>query len=128
MTAPPAVLPEDPEDLRQYCLQLLTELSEKQQLLDKLSHELALFRRYLYGRRSEQLDPAQLMLEFASWQQALNEAAPGAAPASPEAPPAPRPRPGHGRTPLPAWLPRRRVEHALPEGQCACRACGARLV
>ena len=43
------------------------ELSAKQQLIDKLSHQLALFRRYLYGRRSEQLDPAQLLLEFASW-------------------------------------------------------------
>jgi transposase len=123
-----AALPDTLEELRQYCAQLLAELSEQQQLVAKLSHELALFRRYLYGRRSEQLDPAQLMLEFASWRQALNEAAPGAAPASPEAPTAPRPRPGHGRTPLPAWLPRRRVEHGLPEGQGACRACGARLV
>lgn len=123
-----AALPDTLEELRQYCAQLLAELSAQKQLVAKLSHELALFRRSLYGRRSEQLDPAQLMLEFASWRQALNEAAPRAAPASPEAPPALRPRPGHGRTPLPPWLPRRRVEHALPEGQCACRACGARLV
>ena len=123
-----AALPDTLEELRQYCAQLLAELSEQQQLVAKLSHELALFRRYLYGRRSEQLDPAQLMLEFASWRQALHEAAPGPAPATPEAPAVPRPRPGHGRTPLPALLPRRRVEHALPEGQCTCRACGARLV
>src|SRR6266446_1865441 len=127
MTAPPAALPEDPEDLRQYCLQLLTELSEKQQLLDKLSHQLALFRRYLYGRRSEHLDPAQLLLEFASWAQALNaEAAP--APPLPAVPAPPRPRVGHGRTPLPALLPRRRVEHVLPEDRCTCTACGAPLV
>jgi hypothetical protein len=44
-------------------------------------------------------------------------------PAAPE-----RPRPGHGRTQLPASLPRRRVEHALPDAQCTCHACGARLV
>lgn len=123
-----AALPDTLEELRQYCAQLLAELSEQHQLVAKLSHELALFRRYLYGRRSEQLDPAQLMLEFASWRQALHEAAPGPAPATPEAPAVPRPRPGHGRTPLPAWLPRRRVEPALPEGPCTCRACGARLV
>ena len=43
------------------------------------------------------------------------------------APAAPRPR-GHGRTPLPALLPRRRVEHPLPEERCTCTACGARLV
>ena len=75
-----AALPDTLEELRQYCAQLLAELSEQHQLVAKLSHELALFRRYLYGRRSEQLDPAQLMLEFASWRQALHEAAPGPAP------------------------------------------------
>jgi transposase len=126
-----AVLPEDPADLRQFCTELLVELSAKQQLIEKLTHELALFRRYLYGRRSEQLDPAQLMLEFASWLRAMNGATPAAdtapAPAPPTAPPA-RPRPGHGRKLLPAFLPRRRVEHALPEAQCTCKACGARLV
>jgi transposase len=125
MTATPTALPTDPDDLRHYCLQLLTELSEKQQLVDKLSHQLALFRRYLYGRRSEQLDPAQLLLEFASWVQAMKEET---TPAPPAPPAPPRPRAGHGRTPLPALLPRRRVEHVLPEDRCTCTACGARLV
>jgi transposase len=127
-----AVLPEDPTDLRQFCTQLLAELSAKQQLIEKLTHELALFRRYLYGQRSERLDPAQLLLEFTSWLTAMNAAAPAAAPVTPPMPPAApapaRPRPGHGRTPLPAFLPRRRVEHALPDAQCTCQACGARLV
>jgi len=127
MTATPAAVPTDPEDLRQYCLQLLTELGDKQQLIDKLTHQLALFRRYLYGRRSEHLDPAQLLLEFASWVQAQEpDGTPPSAPAPAPLPPA-RPR-GHGRTPLPALLPRRRVEHALPEERCTCTACGARLV
>jgi transposase len=122
-----AALPEDPTDLQQFCTQLLAELTVKQQLIDELTHELALFRRYLYGRRSEQLDPAQLMLEFASWMHAMNAAAPAPDAVDPPAP-AGRPRPGHGRKPLPAFLPRRRVEHALPEAQCTCPACGARLV
>jgi transposase len=121
-----AVLPDAASDLRQMCEQLLAELSAKQQLIDKLSHQLALFRRYLYGRRSEQLDPAQLLLEFASWVQALNASAPAAEPPAPPA--AARPRRGHGRTPLPALLPRRRVEHTVPETQCTCTECGARLV
>ena len=69
-------LPEHPADLRAYCLQLLTELTAQQQLVAKLSHELELFRRYVYGRRSEKLDPAQLLLEFASWLKAMNETAP----------------------------------------------------
>jgi hypothetical protein len=104
MTAALPALPEDPEDLRQYCQQLLTELSAQKALVAKLSHELALFRRHLYGRRSEQLEPAQLLLEFASWLTAMTEAAPAAAGATPDAPPAPpppRPRSRHGRTPLP---------------------------
>jgi transposase len=124
-------LPDHADDLRQYCVQLLAELRDKTQLIEKLTHELALFRRYLYGRRSERLtlDPAQLLLEFASWLQAMQAAAPAAAAPSAPAPAVPpRPRPGHGRQRLPAALPRRRVEHALPEEQCTCAACGARLV
>src|SRR3989442_6629493 len=122
-----AALPQAPEDLQQYCAQLLAELAAKTQLIDKLTHELALFRRSLYGRRSEKLDPAQLLLEFASWVKTMTEAAP--ADVSPAAPPStPRPRPGHGRTPLPALLPRQRVEHGLPPERCICAACGAGLV
>ena len=69
-------LPEHDADLREYCRQLLTELTEHQQLIAKLSHEFALFRRYVYGRRSEKLNPAQLLLEFAGWLKAMNETAP----------------------------------------------------
>jgi len=129
MAPTPDALPTDPDDLRQVCVQLLGELTEKQQLIDKLSHQLALFRRYLYGRRSEQLDPGQLLLEFASWVQAQTAETgplPPPVPLAPAAPPAPRR--GHGRTPLPALLPRRRVEHRLPEARCICAACGAGLV
>jgi transposase len=122
-----AALPEHPDDLRQYCLQLLAALHEKDHVIDKLSHQLELFRRYLYGRRSEKLDPGQLLLEFASWAKAMNETT--GAPAAPaEAPPPARPRRGHGRAPLPALLPRQRVEHTLPEAECACRTCGDPLV
>jgi transposase len=131
MPPPPATLPENPDDLRQLCTQLFAELHEKSRLIEKLTHELALFRRYLYGRRSErlELDPAQLLLEFASWLKAQQTAPPADGdPAAPEPAPAPRPRAGHGRRPLPAALPRRRVEHALPVEQCTCQACGARLV
>jgi transposase len=128
MTVAPAALPDNPADLQEYCRQLLAELNEKQQLIDKLTHQLALFPRYLYGSRSEQLDPAQLLLEFASWMESRN-AGPVAAPPTPPAPQGPaHTRPGHGRTPLPALLPRRRVEHPLPEEACTCTTCGARLV
>jgi transposase len=120
----PAALPDTLEDLRQFCTQLLAELAAKTQLIDKLRHELTLFRRYLYGRRSETLDPAQLLLEFSSWLTARNAEAP-AEPAPPPGPPASLR--GHGRTPLPAFLPRRRVEHPLPAEAGTCRECGERL-
>jgi len=118
-------LPHHPDDLRQYCLQLLTEVHDQKQVIAKLSHELELFRRYLYGRRSEKLDPGQLLLEFASWAKAMNEPPPAESTTANAPAPARR---GHGRTPLPAFLPRQRVEHALPAAQCTCRECGAALV
>jgi transposase len=119
-------LPHNPDDLRQYCLQLLIELHDHKQVIAKLSHELELFRRYLYGRRSEKLDPGQLLLEFARWAKAINEAPPADTTVAPASPPAPARR-GHGRKPLPAFLPRQRVEHTLPDAQCMCRECGAAL-
>jgi transposase len=123
--------PEHPDDLRQYGAQLLTERHEKTQLVEKLTHELARFRRYRSGRRSERLDvdPAQLLLEFASWLKAMPEATPvDAGPSIPAPAPPARPRPGHGRQRLPVVLPRRRVEHAWPDEQCTGTVCGARLV
>ncbi len=125
-------LPDHPADLQHYCLQLLAELNEQKQLVAKLTHELALFRRYLYGRRSEKLDPGQLLLEFASWANAMTAATPAETNATAEVRPSPAPdtraRRGHGRKPLPALLPRQRVEHALAEAECTCRTCGAQLV
>jgi transposase len=123
-------LPQHSDDLRQYCRELLAALDEKDHVIEKLSHQLDLFRRYLYGRRSEKLDPAQLMLEFASWAKAMNEATPAADTTADTTPPpaATRPRGGHGRKPLPALLPRRRVEHALSAADCTCQTCGGALV
>jgi transposase len=128
MAADPDALPQHPDDLRQYCLQLLAALHEKDHVIEKLSHQLELFRRYLYGRRSETLDPAQLLLEFASWAKAMNEAPPADTAPDPTPPPAAHPRRGHGRKHLPALLPRRRVEHTLPETACTCQTCGGALV
>ena len=133
MAIDPQALPAHPDDLREYCLRLLTELAEKDHHIEKLRHELELFKRTLYGRRSEKLDPGQLMLEFAAWIKARNATDTDAA-ADPPVPIAPPParsapdRPGHGRPRLPRLLPRQRVVHTLPEEQCRCRECGKALV
>lgn len=134
MAIDPHSLPEHPDDLREYCLRLLTELAEKNHHIEKLRHELELFKRTLYGRRSEKLDPGQLMLEFANWIKARNAASADATtdppvPISPPPPACPAPeRPGHGRPRLPRLLPRQRVVHTLPAEQCRCRECGEALV
>jgi hypothetical protein len=61
MPATPDALPTDPADLQQYCRQLLADECPTE-LVTKFSHQLALFRHYRYRRRSEQIDPAQLLL------------------------------------------------------------------
>src|SRR5207245_9001125 len=94
---------------------------EKQALL----HRMAQLLRRLYGRRSERLDAAQLLLfgqaieaaADAGAPAASGEAAAGATPA-PDSLDSPAPRRGrpHGRRPLPAHLPRYRLEHpAAPD-------------
>ena len=128
-------LPEDPADLRELCLRLFAELKDKDHHIEKLRHELELFRRTLYGRRSEKLDPDQLMLEFAQWVKAQQEATGVAASIETveseqveKKEPTKATTKGHGRGQLPGLLPRRRVVYELPEGQCQCRECGEKLV
>jgi transposase len=116
-------LPEDPELLKQFALQLLQAWQKQERRIEQLEHQIdQLLRRY-YGPRSERLDPNQLML-FAAEEGTLPPAAPPE-PAPPAAKPSARPAGnGHGRRQLPPNLPRKRIEHALPQQQLACPCCG----
>jgi transposase len=127
-TAPPP-LPDDPAVLKQMILELLDALKKSAHECDGLRQRLDQLLRRLYGPKAERFDPHQPWL--------LAEMAASNAPASAVEPPAHAPgadanadagakakRPGHGRKPLPADLPRRRVEHALPEAQRVCPDCG----
>jgi transposase len=111
-----------PDDLAQ-CHALIQELSvslhEEQRLRKQFAHQLEQLLRRLYGPRSERIDPAQLTL-FGQQAQAgpVDESAI-------EAPAQPRKRRGHGRKPLPKDLPRKRVEHDVPDEQKTCPECGA---
>jgi transposase len=135
-------LPAEAEPLQQRLLQALAReaqltaalaessqtVTQQQQLLDKLTHELALMRRWIFGARRERFgadDPRQ---------QKLFEVtdAPGA-PASDDAArdeqdatadKARGTRRGHGRKPLPQFLPRKTVEHMLPGSELGCPCCG----
>jgi transposase len=123
----PTLLPDDPAVLKRMIVELLEALAKSQHEREGLQQRLDQLLRRLYGPKAERFDPNQPWL--------LPELAPGGA-GSAAAPPAPavpatadtsadKPaRPGHGRKPLPADLPRRRFEHTLSEAQRLCPDCG----
>jgi transposase len=121
-------LPDDLETAHQLIRELLKTLAQQIHLNDKLQHQLEQLLRQRYGKKTEQIDPAQLLL-FA--QEILAQAEPTPTPASTSEPaPASTPIPsapkknGHGRKPLPASLPRMPVLHDVPPEQRTCPDCG----
>jgi hypothetical protein len=121
-------LPDDLDTAHQLIRELLETLGQQIHLNAKLQHQLEQLLRQRYGRKSERIDPAQLLL-FA--QEILAQAEPeptpqpGPAPESPLPPGAPQPKKkGHGRKPLPASLPRKPILHDVPPEQLACPDCG----
>jgi transposase len=120
-------LPDDLEAAHRLIRELLATLRQQTHLNENLQHQLEQLLRRLYGRKSEKLDPNQLLL-FA--QEIVEAAGPEPRPeleSTPEpVPPAPAKPPikGHGRKPLPASLPRRRVVHDVPPEERLCPDCG----
>src|SRR5947209_9630440 len=90
-------LPDDIETAHRLIRELLETLRQQTHLNDKLQHQLEQLLRRIYGRKSEKLDPDQLLL-FA---REILEAAGPETPPEPEPTPAPAPaKPpakGHGR-------------------------------
>ncbi len=94
-----------------------------------IKHRLDQMCRHLYGRRSEQVDPAQLQLAFAALE--AEHAALAPVPAAATAEPserAPRSRPGHGRKPLPKDLHRERRVIEPSDDDLVCACCGGAKV
>src|SRR4051812_22183196 len=100
-------LPDDLEAAHRLIRELLATLRQQAHLNANLQHQLEQLLRRLYGKKSEKLDPDQLLL-FA--REILEAGGPDLTP-EPEATPTPAPAPapartpGHGRKPLPASLP-----------------------
>jgi transposase len=117
-------LPDDIESAHRLIRELLATLRQQTHLNESLQHQLEQLLRRLYGKRSEKLDPNQLLL-FA--QEILEAGGPEVAPEpTPAVPAAARPpAKGHGRKPLPASLPRKRVVHDVPLPERPCPDCGA---
>ena len=103
--------------------ELVQALKKAQHDCEGLRQRLDQLLRRLYGPKAERFDPNQ------PWLVPDMAAADSAEPATPppadteEASAKPK-RPGHGRKKLPTELPRRRLEHALPEAQRLCPDCG----
>jgi transposase len=130
-------LPDDPDVLKRMIAELLDALKKANHERDGVQHRLDLLLRRLYGPKAERFDPNQpwLLPEMA-----LDAAQPGVAESSPADAPdsdvakqeaasadaGEAKRPGHGRKKLPADLPRRRIEHTLPEADRLCRSTPSR--
>jgi hypothetical protein len=126
MITPADPLPDDIETAHRLIRELLETLGEQLHLNAKLQHQLDQLLRQRYGRKSERIDPAQLLL-FA--QEILAQAEPTPQPEAVVEPTVPPSAPqskkkGHGRKPLPASLPRKPVLHDIPPEQLACPDCG----
>src|SRR5579859_2450110 len=104
MITPADPLPDDLETAHQLIRELLETLGQQIHLNAKLQHQLEQLLRQRYGRKSERIDPAQLLL-FAQeiLAQAEPETPPQPDPVPEPAPPpnSPQPKKGHGRKPLP---------------------------
>jgi len=128
MTTKPGELPPDLETCHQLIRELLESLAAQTHLNEKLQHQLEQLLRQRYGKKTEQIDPAQLLL-FAQEILAQAEAAPTPAATAEPAPAPPAPsstakKNGHGRKPLPASLPRKPVVHDVPLEERLCPDCG----
>jgi transposase len=115
------------QELRDLATMLITQVTQKDEELkfkqlkiDQLTHEMAILKRWRFGRRSEQLDPAQRSLLEESIDEDLEainlelEALRGKL--KREEPPKAKPR----RTALPAHLPRREIRHEPEQTVCSC--------
>jgi len=115
---------EDLPTARALIATLQEQLTKSQRELVALRHQLDVLCRRLFGKKSEKVDPRQLALAL---EQLANE--PGDAGTPIEMDSGEAPVRGHvrrrstGRRPLPAHLPRQRVEVDVPDTEKVC-ACG----
>ncbi|MBV0893029.1 IS66 family transposase [Paracoccus sp. Z118] len=113
----PAILPEDPEELRSFTARLLAEVKAQAVLIEKLRHQLAGHRAHRFGASSETAEQLHLALETSE----IAAAAMTARLKLPDIEEKDRPR----RRPIPDHVPRTEVE--LTPGTDACADCGGRL-
>jgi transposase len=112
----------DAEFAEERVAELLEELARRDRENQLLKQEVARLKKCLFGPRTEKVDPAQLHLDFVPEE----ETPPPFADEAPddETPPATkRKRRRNGRAPLPANLPRERIEHHPDPEDLICSCC-----
>ena len=119
MTHDDATLPGDLDTAHRQIRELAATLRQQTLPIAKLQHQLELLLRQRYGKKGERCDPDQLVL-FGQDPPA-EPMAPGTPPAEPAATIKPE---GHGRKPLPAKLPRKRIVHDVAPEDRPCPGCG----
>ena len=119
-TADPA-LPDDVAQCHALIAQLTATLHEQEREKARLMHRVEMLLQQIYGRRSERIDPAQLLLFVEQVMAAAEQVEAEPEPETGETPPR---RKGHGRQKLPVELPRLPIEHPVSDSDKVCAQCG----
>jgi transposase len=110
--------------------ELTRKLESTQRQLTTLQHQMEQMLRRLYGRKSEQLNPNQLMFDpivLQSLNQNAQQAAEPVVPAKPELAKPRKTSQHHGRIPIPEHLERVEILLDVPEEQKVCPETGEPL-
>ena len=118
-------LPNDIPTLRRMIQQLLSNVNEQARLIVDLQTQLEWFKRHTFGRRSEKLDANQLAL-FEGMTNTEEQEKNDSAESDPTGVDVAEKSKNHrnGRRPLPAHLPRERIEYDPPKEDLICSCCG----
>ena len=126
MDSPPNLAEMRPEQLRELAAQLLGQLAQKDETIrvkqlkiDQLTHEMAILRRWRFGRRSEQLESGQRSLLEESIDEdleAISVELEALQEPAVDQPAKQKPR----RVALPEHLPRREIRHEPERTECSC--------
>ena len=110
--------------------ELTRKFESTQRQMTTLQHQMEQMLRRLYGRKSEQLNPNQLMFDsvvLASLKQNVQQPAAGEAPVKPEVVKPRKVSQHHGRVPIPEHLERVEILLDIPEEQKICTETGEPL-
>ena len=118
-------LPEDPAELKAMLVAERALRSELASEVQRLEAIIAAFKRAVFGRRSEKLDPGQLELALEDVEQELAEARAAKDAADERRKSARRERRRANRGALPAHL--ERIEQVIEPEETACPCCGGAL-